>query len=118
MIVNNSDMAVGNLPFSRPYNNWFECWRHLNDSGKLYSRFPGNIFTRRFRGPWTYEDGQLAPSRKDVHFGPMFYPQNPLDVPPTLKPFYENASSSYGLVIKAVDALKAQGSRIDDTLGI
>jgi len=70
MAVNNSSLAVGHYPFTKPYDDWYESWRALAGTKQL--KRGSSIIGRYYTGPTVVVNGSRRPT--GFHFGPQHSP--------------------------------------------
>ncbi|CAL8091191.1 unnamed protein product [Orchesella dallaii] len=87
MIINHTDIPLGNLPYNEHYEGCIDCIKRLSKD-RRWKTSNGLLSRRRFTGPIRENvDGQLSPT--DTFFGPAYVPRNVNDIPSFLKPYYD-----------------------------
>ncbi len=92
MIINNTDIPLGNPPFNKLYSSCMDCCKNLESDRKWKTSASAGMFQsgRYYTGPADIHDGRLLP--RGSFFGPVYLPmnvQNLEDVPYFLKDQYE-----------------------------
>lgn len=70
MAVNGSKLAIGNYPFTKKYDDWYECWKALAVAKQL--KRGSSIVGRHYTGPTVVINGSKRPT--GFYFGPQHPP--------------------------------------------
>lgn len=70
MAVNDSSLAVGHYPFTKSYDDWYQCWRYLAATKQL--KRGSSIIGRYYTGPTVVLNGARRPT--GFYFGPQHPP--------------------------------------------
>lgn len=125
MIINKTDIPLGNPPFNKHYTSCLDCCKNLETDRKWKTSASAGMFQsgRYYGGPVDIHDGRLLP--RGAFFGPVYLPvsaQTLDDVPYFLKGHYDawkevggiNEAGRYGVLGSGEEGFKVM--KDDDTM--